>query len=208
MSNPRNLRDADALKQQRQQQHAGDNTRAAKLRHPQTYCFENDFKQFDRETRDKFTEIGDRTFEALTAIRIPRSGPMTAEEAEEMLISCSRFLDRLVQLVGGVAETVDADAVRRLTASDVPLPYLMRAGYKAAGLDTSTKPVRDPSPQKRPRAARHPLLALLSLGAQAARLLDRITRSLFPEVHQQESLEEKQARKKGRSSLMDCPSPG
>ena len=102
-------------------------------------------------------------------------------------------------------ECLDPNALRKIIAADVPLSEQARAMLKAAGHDIvehveppANEPAKDPSPQRRPRGSRHPLIAFLNLAVQASRLVKDITRAVWPHVHNQRTLDEKEAIRQAR----------
>jgi hypothetical protein len=162
------------------------------------------------EERAEWAEYGRQVHDNLTRTTLVPTGPLTAEEAQGMLDNCARFLNKLVDLAHGVMHTLDPHTVRRIVAADVPLTESMRVALKASGhnVDDLAEKQRlkdvaeDPSPRKRPRGARHPLMALMGLAVQATRLLTRLTREVWPELHNQFTKEEKDERFRARQSTL------
>lgn len=129
--------------------------------------------------------------------------------AKGALHACTRFLRQLVSLTGGVLETVDVTSMRKLVANEMPLPRGMRFALKAAGIDADVP--KEPEAQhadhrKRPRASKHPLIALIQMAVQATRLIQKITAGTNPGSQNLLTKEEKAERRSSSASgLMDLP---
>lgn len=148
------------------------------------------------EQRRKWCEAGERLYGKLCKSLSFDPGPMTEEEVGRSLDTCTRFLNQVVTTASAIFESLDPNTVRQLVAADVPLSTRARRFLKAADLDLYEKITHTPppdltgegnsgesSPQKRPRGARHPLMVLLGMALQSARLIYQITRGTWPEVH-------------------------
>ncbi|MCB9895212.1 MAG: hypothetical protein H6839_12230 [Planctomycetes bacterium] len=129
------------------------------------------------------------------------SKPLTDAEVEAILGETVRFLRQVMVLTASVTETIPAGELRRVVASECALPgdVVLEDGsisrYRDAyrvGEDgaRSTAPEQEPSkpadhkaaPRSRSRGATHPLMALLRLAVQAARLIKQITSGTHPGI--------------------------
>lgn len=119
--------------------------------------------------------------------------PLTDTVMRVMLMDAAIFLHQVMRLVSGVLETVPCGGLRRAAADDLPLlhgcvdedgttvaltPMLVEDGQR-------TYPTRQHSEElkRKPREGfgpRHPLMALINLAMQAARLLRQIAGYTHP----------------------------
>jgi len=145
----------------------------------------------------------------MTVRGVSRTGPLTDAEVEAIARDTVRFLRQVVLLTSGVLETVEAGALRRAVAAESAMPgdvvledgsvshcrdaYRVddegRAEKGAADVAESTPSggSAEPTPvnarnARGPRGATHPLMALLRLAVQAARLINQITSGTHPGV--------------------------
>ncbi|MCB9893627.1 MAG: hypothetical protein H6839_04185 [Planctomycetes bacterium] len=137
-------------------------------------------------------------------------------EVRFMLDAACRLLWQITAITSGVLETVRTADVRAICAGDLPLSMGSIDGDGRRAPDTSvsaseatkpapSKPERDPSTgsgrdpstgserdhRKAPRGRVHPLLMLVRLGVQAARLLRQIVGGTHPGVQNILTLDEK-----------------
>lgn len=158
----------------------------------------------DADEREEWAETGRKLYLRLRTLLLTDKGVMDESEALNSLEVTARFLTLVVNMGAEVLQTVDPGAVRRIVAADVPLTETMRLAFKAAGhnVDELTGPAQaeaqDASPQKRPRGARHPLMVLVGICVQAARLQHRLLAAMFPHTQNQQTLEEKNQRHEER----------
>lgn len=150
-------------------------------------------------------DSGERLYARLTGTLPVPEGAMTREEVADSLETCTRFLTRLADTATAILECLDPNSLRKIIAADVPLSEQARTMLKAIGYDfyeqvesPAVEQPKDSSPQKRPRGSRHPLMAFFSLAVQASRLVKDITRAVWPHVHNQRTLDEKEAIRQAR----------
>lgn len=160
------------------------------------------------EQRRAWCEAGERLYGSLTTVMPTPDGPLTADEVRGSLDTCTRFLTRLADTAMSILECLDPNSLRKIIAADVPLSEHARMMLKAAGhglyeevvAQPAEETPKDSSPQKRPRGSRHPLMAFFSLAVQASRLVQQISRGLWPHVHNQKTLAEKEEARRDRQS--------
>ena len=96
------------------------------------------------------------------------AGVLTVDQARAVLSRSIALLDEVVVLARGVIASTPPAVAIAVFVEDKPIPV--------EGLS---------SPQKRPRGRAHPLLALVKLGVQGARLVKQLVWSLHPELRNQ-----------------------
>lgn len=109
-------------------------------------------------------------------------------EVAVMLADVTLFLHQVVMATGHVLETVPAGELRKIVAAecDMPTSFVDENGIQR--LAVANQPGRDH--RKEPRGRKHPLMALLNLALQAARLLRQITAGTHPKLHNQRNKDE------------------
>ncbi|MCB9934072.1 MAG: hypothetical protein H6840_00125 [Planctomycetes bacterium] len=113
---------------------------------------------------------------------------LSDNEVATMLADVTCFLHQVVLLTGHVLETFPVGEVRKIIAAeaDLPVSYIDEDGKpRHAG---KNQPGRDH--RKEPRGRKHPLMALLNLAVQAARLLRQITAGTHPKLQNQRNKDE------------------
>ena len=150
------------------------------------------------EEREQWAQQGEKVYEQMCRMFALPKGDMTEEEVNGSLDTCVRFLTQVAECASGVMATLNTEVVRKIFAADVPLTVSARLSLKAAGFgdvveDSEESPANaaHSSPQKRPRGSSHPLVVLIKLGIQASRLVNQITKTVWPHAHNKYSLDEK-----------------
>ncbi|MCA8916852.1 MAG: hypothetical protein KDB90_15775 [Planctomycetes bacterium] len=103
-----------------------------------------------------------------------------------MLENACAFLHQVVAITSGVLDTVRAGDLRNLVASEMPAAsgHIRLDGVLEKQESDAAEPAPEPSTaqdhRKRPRGQSHPLIGLIKIAMQAARLLRQIAGGLFP----------------------------
>ena len=127
---------------------------------------------------------------------LPSTGRHSIASMRGMLENACAFLHQVVAITSGVLDTVRAGDLRNLVAAEMPAAsgHIRLDGVlekqesdaaepaaeasNASGQDSSSTSGRDH--RKRPRGQSHPLIGLIKIAMQAARLLRQIAGGLFP----------------------------
>ncbi|MCB9894123.1 MAG: hypothetical protein H6839_15765 [Planctomycetes bacterium] len=104
--------------------------------------------------------------------------PVGKETIRRMFGRACQFLDQVTRIVSGVLDTVSVGDIRSVCADEFPVS-------RGAIHNDGTRATRETSDVKRdhrtlPRSRAHPLLMLMKLGVQAARLLKQIGSGMHP----------------------------
>ena len=137
--------------------------------------------------------------------RMNADGPLNADKVREMSETVACTMYQVVGIVSGVMATVDSAQAREIVGPGLKLPKVLRETLKRLGdrddayldreLTHEEQIVNQTAPAKRPRGAKHPLLALVETGIKAGRLYEKIMGGLFPRVFNRPSLIDKENEK-------------
>jgi len=117
---------------------------------------------------------------------LPSTGRHSIASMRGMLENACAFLHQVVAITSGVLDTVRAGDLRNLVAAEMPAAsgHIRLDGV----LEKQESDAAEPAPsapsgqdhRKRPRGQSHPLIGLIKIAMQAARLLRQIAGGLFP----------------------------
>jgi hypothetical protein len=117
--------------------------------------------------------------------------PLTDEQVRLYLSDCADFLRQIARITAAVVETIGIGQVRQIVAEEIPV------AYGVIGEDGVLHPTEMPARsdhRKNPRGRKHPVIALLQMGLQSVRLLQKIVYGTNPNALNAETLEQKKAR--------------
>lgn len=114
--------------------------------------------------------------------------PLSDAEVAVMLADVTLFLHQVVLTTGHVLETVPTGELRKIVAAECDMPPSFVDENGIQKLDVANQPGRDHRTE--PRGRKHPLMALLNLAVQAARLLRQITAGTHPKLQNQRNKDE------------------
>ena len=157
----------------------------------------------DEALREQAQKISDEYYQILhsTFGTIPLESAASDTAVAHMAAGISTTMWQIVSVTGAVISTVESQQFRNIVGPELRLPERLCHAIEILDADPDDY-IDDPDdlepevdanstpPAKRPRGSRHPLLQLVHLAINAARVFEKVTRSTNPKVYNRRTLDE------------------